>query len=435
MIAPLAVVLLSLAILTLFLISAQSVTRLIARAVDPPPRAAVARWHRPAGYVLVAIGVALWTATAAVLEPTTAGVFADMLAVDPLDRAHPAETARLAMFGREARWGAILLGVGGLVLLARAHRRRRAVAAGVVAWVGIDLALDSAAVAGPGVVLAGALVGGGLFALSGRRAAHTAPAGLLSLVYSGVSVTASMPLVIAVGPWMAEQLPSWAVAMAAAQAALLVAAGVAVALAAAPAATRRTAGDALTVGILGAAAAAAHAVWEFSAGDDSFDGRAFLPSVAAVVLVLVLCARACARPHPAAWWVWPVAAVPLTVLAVALIAGAWGVLAVMQFIADASLRETAFFGLFLEGPVYVLPGIVAGAFLGLLSLLPVAWSYRRQVALAVDESTGAPAPVALPGVAEVLEWAPKQPTSSQLVAAEPVAGGDVVLDLDAPTSP
>jgi len=107
----------------------------------------------------------------------------------------------------------------------------------------------------------------------------------------------------------------------------------------------------------------------------------------------------------------------------------------MQFIANASLREIAFFGLFLEGPVYLLPGIIAGAFLGLLSLLPVAWSYRRQVAVAVSEPWAPPALVTVSGVAEILEWAPKPWTSSEPTVTEPTAPEEVVLDLDVPASP
>ena len=109
-----------------------------------PPDVAPARWQVLLGYGLLAAGALVWAVLGAVVEPVTRDVLGGVLAVDEKLRSHELEAERLAMFGREARWAAILLAVGGLVVLARAVGRRLAVAAVVVAWVVIDLSLDAA---------------------------------------------------------------------------------------------------------------------------------------------------------------------------------------------------------------------------------------------------------------------------------------------------
>jgi hypothetical protein len=403
------VIMLVMAVLALAGVAARAVVRLYGDESRRPADVLPARWHLPAAYGLLCAGLLLWAVFAAVVEPTTREALSDLLARDPEDRSHVGETERLAMFGREARWAAILLGAGGLVVLARARRRRAIVAAFVVAWVAADLVVDVAD-AGPSVVAVVTVVLGALAVAAASRARRDGAAGLFPLVYSGASTTAAFPLVLAVGPWSAQQLPGWVVPLVAGQSALLVVAGMVVALAAAPAPTPRRTVAAVTVAAVGALAAAGHAVWEFGGGDEVPDGRAFLPGVAAVAVVVTAGAFACAGPLRFARdrWAWVGVTAALGIIAGILVAVAFGGVVLLQFVAEGIADGVGFGTMFLEGPLYVLPGVLAGALLGVVALLPVARSHRVAVPREPepDEPQETPRPVALPGVAEVLEWPP-----------------------------
>jgi hypothetical protein len=392
-----------------------------------PPDARVAGWHRWAGYGLTCLGVAAWAVLAAVVEPGTREIHADLLALAPEDRTHVGETERLAMLSREARWAAIVLAVGGLVLLARAHDRRRAVAMGVTGWVVADLTLDAADIDGWIVALIAGTVAGGLLLVLARPrpgAPPTATSGLFPLVYSGASITASFPMVMAVGPWTADQLSPWAVPLVTGLSVLLVAAGVANAAAASPTITARRSGRATTVALLGMGAAFGHAVWEFGGGDETPEGGAFLPGIGAVVGLVVVCALVCAGPLRSATdrLVWLAASAGLAAAAVVFVAVAWGALALLQVgAASSAWADGAVLSPFLAGPLYALPGIIAGALLGLLALLPVVWSHRP-VPVRTPEPEDEPStarPVALPGVPEILEWPPPPARTGSASALPP----------------
>lgn len=385
-----------------------------------PADVMAARWHLLLGYGLLAAGTLWWVVLGALVEPLTRDVLAGVLAVHEELRSHELEAQRLAMFGREARWAAILLAVGGLVLLARAVRRRLAVTGVVVAWVVTDLVLDMAdadarTVATAGAVLAGLAV---LVTLGRRRAG---PPGPLPVVYSAASVTAAFPLVMAAGPWSAQQLPPWVVPLVAVQAALLVVGGVAVSLAASPTPTPHRVRFAGVVAFVGALAAAGHAWWEFAAGDEEADGRAFLPGVAGVAVVVTACAVVCGGPVRGRRdrWAWAGICAALGVVTGVCVGIAFGVFTFAQFVVPVRI--------FVEGPLYLLPGILAGGLVGLAAVLPASRSYRSEVAVVQEaqEEPQVPRPVGTPGVPEILEWPPR-PDEDPAAPAEPA---EQVIDL------
>ncbi len=424
MAALIGIVMLFIAMVALAAFAGREGLRFAREASQRPADGVPAGWHRLLGYAFVAAGVLIWTVLGGWVAPVARGVFAGELALDEEDRTHELEAERLVTFGREARWAAILLAVGGLVLLARAAHRRLAVTGIVVVWVVADLVLDLADAAQPTILLAGLAVAclTALATLGRGRGA----AGAFPLVYSGASVTASFPLVMAVGPWSAEQLAPWAVPLVAVEASLLVLAGVAVAVAASPSLSPRRAWYAGVVALAGAAAAAAHTWWEFGAGDEEADGGAFLPGVAAVALILSAGAIVCGAGVRSARdrWLWLGVTVGLGIVTGLAIGFAFGVVTFAQFVVPGAgvLR------LFVEGPLYVVPGIVAGALVGLVTLLPVTWSWRRRVEpepAPEEEQPPEPRPVAVPGVPEILEWPPR-PDGDEAVAAEPA---DAVIDL------
>src|SRR5690349_18502825 len=106
-----------------------------------PPSVASAGWHVLLGYGIVAAGALIWIVLGAFVDVASSSVLSQASADDEEPPAHVLEAERLTMFVREARWAAILLAVGGLVLLARSTGRRLAVSGVVVAWVVADLTL------------------------------------------------------------------------------------------------------------------------------------------------------------------------------------------------------------------------------------------------------------------------------------------------------
>jgi hypothetical protein len=182
------------------------------------------------GATLAAAGICLWSAALTLFEPAVHSPGQAM--------------SSLTLWAKDLRWSALLLGIGGLVLLTRGARlRTRLIAVPMLSWVAADVLLDRFDVSG---WLAGtaAAVAVGAVVVAATRRARSDPLpeerdDELAIVYSGASLGVAIMILPAVR-WLRAEVTPPALAMAAvALGPLLVLAAVAVAVSATPRVSRR----------------------------------------------------------------------------------------------------------------------------------------------------------------------------------------------------
>jgi hypothetical protein len=189
-----------------------------------------ARPLRVLGALLAAAAAVLWALGAAIFEPALRATY-NRVAPGPFS-ADAAEALGLA--GKDFRWAAIVLGLGGLALLVRGTAGRlAAVGVSLVLWLTADVLWDRANLSGwPYAVVAGLLAGAILAAaaLVARRVPDGPDSAVpLRLVYSAVAVGTAPMLAYADGA--NRNLPDGAQLAGGVLGILLVVAGVATALA------------------------------------------------------------------------------------------------------------------------------------------------------------------------------------------------------------
>jgi hypothetical protein len=302
-------------------------------------------------------------------------------------------------FARALGLAAMLLAVGGLVPVARAYGRQVGVTLGVAAWVVADAALDAFGVSGwPVAAAAGVVVAVVLLVLARPRGVLDAqpPAGPWPVVYSGVSILVAFLLLRAAEPVAGGQgrgWPAWAPLAVVVLTVLLVVAGVVNALAL-PAPTgagrartlwpRGRVLAALAVTAVGGAAAVVLGIWalgEPPAGPDL--NRTVVDALPFLLPGLVLaCALLAGGLRPNALAARPARSVlgwaAAGVVAVVSVVGTAGVvLGADRFLEAPRVLLSGPAGLadrLVDGAVLVVGGIMAGATLAVLALLPRALS-------------------------------------------------------------
>jgi hypothetical protein len=417
---------------------------LVGRTADPAASVGAGtgsrRWETRLvlGGVLTVLGLATWLTVALAVQRNIDEVFWGWHGPGGFTPHGADATIEIGRLGWALRFAPIVVAAGGLWLLAGGRWRARLAVLGAVSWAAADAglllagdaaaraALDSGATgaavaaaaamwsAGAGVWLIAGLVllGAGVLAAGTRAAA--APGAIGSFVYSGASLGVGLTLPFALSAETTAAVSSWVPVTAAALSVLLVVTAVA---SADITGNRRGAGPAVAAvatALIAAVLAVALSRWQLRpVSPGQADLRALLTYAVLGAGVLVL-AWLCG--HSLAGWPGRVAGVLVVIGSPAVFAAAtWGVLylyletvVVLRPFTEAPGR----FGLF-DGALPLVPiGVFAGGALALLCLLPQALStpdiFGGPAAASPAppppaDAAGPRAPVAIPGVPEILE--------------------------------
>jgi hypothetical protein len=214
-------------------------------------------WRSVAGWVLATLGASGWSVVAMTVAPVAEDAYRGWPAFRATaPGADVDDVGAFGMFAEDLRWAAMLVALGGLLLVARGRRRGLALACGYLAWAAADVVLDLTGVRGwPAAAISAAAVLAIFGALLAGPRRSVAGDARWTLLYSGVAVAVAAATFLPVQPWAADVLPAWAVPVGLAVTVLLSISAVVVALAIAPAATPGRARAALLVGVAGAACA------------------------------------------------------------------------------------------------------------------------------------------------------------------------------------
>ena len=312
------------------------------------------------GATLAAVGIGLWSAAWAFLEPAV--------------RSPDHEMSPLTLLAKDLRWSALLLGIGGLVLLTRGARQRtRLIAVPMLSWAAADVVLDRVDARGWLAGTAAAVAVGAVVAGATRRArSDPLPEERddeLAIVYSGASLGVAVLIVPAVSLLRTGITPPVLAASAVALGPLLVLAAVAVAVSATPRVSRRRAWAGLGLVL---AIAVAQLAYELDRVDRALVALSFRSTTAALSWTVAAGVLGCALLGG------PVPGLRRGRFYYAAIAPVFALLAPMFCLAiifATALAQPLIYGVtgdrgFVDGVPAALSGLVLGVALSALTLVP-----------------------------------------------------------------
>lgn len=318
-----------------------------------------------AGHAIAGVGIAAWAVFTAVVWPLThdaapsAGPWpigdGDIDTVDSFR----------AMHG-DLRWASMLLGFGGLLLLAQARGRQRGLLVGTAVWAVATLAFEVVSVRGWVAAGAAAVVtaAGFLVLVRPRPKVEEPPAARVLAVYSGGALTAAAVLFL--NSKVASPLPGWADPAGLATVLLLVVTGV-VNLVVAGARPR-------VAGVVGLVTVVVLVAGYIGPSNETELGRVVVAMSLAAPLAVPLACAGSLRQLPRGW-AGVAAAVVLAIVAVP-------VVVISVFVTDGPmLLLNDRYGGYHGGLGFALAGAVAGAGLTRLALLTGAYAKRRAAPL------------------------------------------------------
>jgi hypothetical protein len=369
---------------------------------DTPTPAPVSarRWAAAVGLVLATTGVVSWAVAVAVVAPIARAV----------DHGQPISiyiTASLIGWSANLRWGAILLAWGGVLLAARTRGRALPLALAVLGWFAADIVLTTIGVQGwlsAAICAVVVAVGLGTVALTGPPVAGVAPG---SIIHAAAAAGAGIHL-MAINGWMPLYLPSWIFQLGLAVTVLLVGAAVVHTLTSAGAARAGRLLGALVVAAAGLSGAVVHYLTARVGSERGLADWLLLTLVAATAVAATACALSAAGRIRGLWWAATGAVVLVVIGALPLWVAAFFIGSLAQ---DVAFGLGGLLGLSGEWSNDTVTGAVLGVSVALVALWPTALS-TPDSPLATPATPPPPppdrptarAPVAVPGVPEVLTW-------------------------------